>query len=320
VGGAAPDIYNIYSIWAPQLAAAGVLEPLPPEIVALVEENYSPATVAAADQVDGELRGIPTELSIYALIYNKELLRRRASTRPPRPGPSCARRRRPSRRPTTRATSTWAATPTAPAWPRPSTSSTRQMYAAGVAPFAEDGRSTNLASPEAVRILEDQAALFADGITSNAIVVENFSGRGAVGMQIGANWNRAEYAEAFGEDRLDEVVGVAPIPHGRAGGTMLYTFFWPSTPPPTPSPRPGTSSPSSAPRATARRPAPGAAMPAWGALTGNTADLAAMGDMVSEPFTRVGASWPRSRRARAQTQPNVWQAAEASGAARPRAV
>jgi multiple sugar transport system substrate-binding protein len=29
VGGTAPDIVNVYSIWAPQLAAAGALEPPP---------------------------------------------------------------------------------------------------------------------------------------------------------------------------------------------------------------------------------------------------------------------------------------------------
>jgi hypothetical protein len=54
------------------------------------------------------------------------------------------------------------------------------MFAAGVPPFAEDERSTNLASPEAIRILEDQAALFADGITSNATLVDSFPS-GAVG-------------------------------------------------------------------------------------------------------------------------------------------
>lgn len=32
VGGTSPDIYNIYSIWAPQLAAAGTLAELPAEI------------------------------------------------------------------------------------------------------------------------------------------------------------------------------------------------------------------------------------------------------------------------------------------------
>lgn len=304
VGGAAPDIYNIYSIWAPQLAAAGVLEPLPPEIVEMVNAGYSPATVAAAT-IDGELRGIPTELSIYALIYNKELLAAAGYDAPPA---TWAELREVAAAITTTndqgnidvggyayGTSVAEAVHVFYA----------QMYAAGVAPFSEDGRSTNLTTPEAVRILEDQVALFADGITSNAIAVENFSA-GAVGMQIGANWNRAEFAAAFGEDRLNEVVGVAPIPTDGPGGSMLYTFLWAVD-------AASDAKPEawdllaflSAPRDGAPS-CTGAAMAGMGALTGNAADLAAMGDMATEPFTAGFVAVAD----RAQTQPNVWQAAE----------
>ena len=48
VGGTAPDITNVYSIWVPQLAAAGAIEAPPPEIAEWINANYSPATVGAA--------------------------------------------------------------------------------------------------------------------------------------------------------------------------------------------------------------------------------------------------------------------------------
>ena len=61
VGGTAPDIYNIYSIWAPQLVSAGVLEPPPAEVADYITTSYSPATVGAAT-IAGQLWGYPTEV------------------------------------------------------------------------------------------------------------------------------------------------------------------------------------------------------------------------------------------------------------------
>ncbi|RKH92493.1 extracellular solute-binding protein, partial [Corallococcus sp. AB030] len=82
VGGTAPDIYNIYSIWAPQLVGAGVLEPPPQDVLDSIAATYSPATVGAAT-IDGQLWGYPTELSIYALVYNKALLAAAGYDAPP---------------------------------------------------------------------------------------------------------------------------------------------------------------------------------------------------------------------------------------------
>ena len=177
-----------------------------------------------AATVGGQLWGIPTELSIYALIYNKQLLEEAGYSEPPKTWAELREMAQAITRTNDQgnidvggyAYGTSVAEGVHPFY--------AQMFAAGVPPFAEDGRSTNLTSPEAIQILSDQAALFADGITSNAITVDNFASN-AVAMQISANWNKFGWQEAFGEGFAD-TVGVAPVPTDGPGGTMLYSFLW----------------------------------------------------------------------------------------------
>ncbi|MBP1807071.1 ABC transporter substrate-binding protein [Rubellimicrobium aerolatum] len=304
VGGTSPDIYNVYSVWVPQLASAGVLEPPPADIAEFVAANYAPATQGAVT-IGGQLWGIPTELSVYALVYNKALLAEAGYTEPPK---TWAELREIAQKITRvndqgnidvggYAYGTTVAEGVHPFY--------AQMFAAGVPPFAEDGRSTNLTSPEAVRILSDQAALFADGITGNEIVVDNFVSN-AVGMQIAANWNKFGYQEAYGEAFAD-TVGVAPIPTDGPGGTMLYSFLWTVDAASDvkddawallrflSEPREGGLS------------CTGEAMAAMGAFAGSDADLAAM-TATADDFDRAFIA--EVTEGRAVTQPNVWQASE----------
>lgn len=304
VGGTSPDIVNVYSIWVPQLAAAGALEPPPAEVAEWINANYSPATVGAAT-VNGQLWGIPTELSVYALVYNNRLLEEAGFSEPPK---TWAELREIAQAITTvndqgnidragYAYGTSVAEGVHPFY--------AQMFAAGVPPFSDDGRSTNLTSPEAVQILSDQAALFADGITSNATLVDNFPA-GAVGMVIAANWNKFGYQEGFGEQFAD-TVGVAPIPTDGPGGTMLYSFLW------------AVDSTSDAKEESwdllrfLNEPRDGGlsctgeAMAGMGAFAGSNADLAVMTENADD-FDRAFIEEVTS--GRAVTQPNIWQASE----------
>ncbi len=304
VGGTAPDIVNVYSVWVPQLAAAGALEPPPADIVEFIEASYSPATVGAAT-VGGQLWGIPTELSVYALVYNKQLLEAAGYAEPPK---TWAELREVAQAITATndqgniATGGYAYGTSVAEGVHPFYA---QMFAAGVPPFAEDGRSTNLTSPEAVQILSDQAALFADGITSNEIVVDNFASN-AVGMQISANWNKFGWQEAFGEGFAD-TVGVAPIPTDGPGGTMLYSFLWAVD---------STSDVKEDAWALLRYlnepqdgglSCTGQMMQGMGAFAGSNADLAIMTEGADE-FDRAYIEEVTS--GRAVTQPNIWQASE----------
>ncbi|UPH72233.1 sugar ABC transporter substrate-binding protein [Abyssibius alkaniclasticus] len=305
VGGTSPDIYNIYSIWAPQLAAAGTLAEPPADVQDWIRASYGAGSVGAAT-INGTLWGIPTELSVYQLFYNKKILAEAGFDAPP---------------------ATWqelhdmaaAITTTndqgvidrAGYVYGPSVANAvhvyySQMYAAGVPPFADDFRSTNFTSPESIEIVERMGALFAEGITSNTNITDDFAA-GSAAMMIAANWNKAELQEVYG-DEFENTVGIAPIPNnGGPAGTMLYSFLW------------AVDSTSDVQAEswellqwlnTAQEGKPlsctGEMLNNLGALSGNLADLAGMdtGDSFTAPFVAAIESGA------AKSQPNIWQASE----------
>ncbi len=303
VGGTSPDIYNIYSIWAPQLAAAGALEVPPQEVLDFVNANYADGSVGAAT-IDGQLWGIPTELSVYMLTYNKKLLAEAGYDAPPATWDelleiAAAISKRNDQGNLTQAGYVYGTTVANATHPFYS-----QMYSEGVSPFNEDYSATNFTSPEAVAILEGQRALFEQGITGPEMTTDDFPS-GTVGMYIAANWLKSTYQDAFG-DEFEETVGIAPIPSSRDDwGTMLYSFLWAvdstsdvkaeswellqwlNTP------QDGLS-------------CTGQMLNGMGALSGNIADLGMMD--VDDEFSQAYVEAIES--GAAQTQPNVPQAAE----------
>lgn len=306
VGGTSPDIYNIYSIWAPQLARANALDVPPEDIETLIAENYSANTVEAAS-IGGQLYGFPTELSVYNLIYNKKLLAEAGYDAPPTTWAELEEVAAAITQTNDQGNITQAGYVYGPSVANAVHVFYSQMYAAGVAPFADDYSSTNLTSPEAIAILEGQANLFAEGITSNSVSVTDFPS-GSVGMAVMANWQKSNFASAFG-DEFENTVGVAPIPTDGPGGTMFYTFLWAVD---------STSAHKeeswallewlNTAQTEGELSCTGAMLSGLGALTGNTADIAAMGDSVSDFFTAPFVQAVES--GAAVSQPNVMQAAE----------
>ena len=305
VGGTSPDIYNIYSIWAPQLAAAGTLSTPPADIQDWIKGAYGSGTVGAAT-IGGTLWGIPTELSVYDLIYNKKILAEAGFDAPPKTWDELHDMAAKITKKNDQGVIETAGYVYGPSVSNAVHVFYSQMYAAGIAPYSEDGRATNFTSPEAIKILERQAALFSEGITSNTNVADDMAG-GKAGMAIMANWNKYDFQTAFGAE-FENTIGVAPVPNdGGAPGTMLYTFFW------------AVDSTSDAQAEswellkwlnTAQDGKPlsctGDAMNKLGAFSGNLADLAAMDvtDSFSVPFVEAVQSGA------AKTQPNIWQASE----------
>lgn len=223
VGRSPADIYNLYSIWAPQLIGVGALDRPPADVERFVRATYTPATVQAAT-IRGRLWGVPGAVSVYQLVYNRRMLAAAGHSAPPRTwaeleriGGAVTRRNRQGH-------------VVLGGYALGNTTANvahgfyAQMFAAGVPPFTADGRGTNLRSPAAARIVAQQAALFRRGITSHAMTVGNFAGRAAA-MTVLANWQRSALAEAFGA-QFEQEVGVAPIPTDGPGGTMIYSFFW----------------------------------------------------------------------------------------------
>lgn len=306
VAGTPADIYNLYSIWAPQLIGVGALDRPPADIGRFVREAYTPATVQAAS-IGGQLYGVPSAVSVYQLVYNRRILAEAGFRSPPRTwaeleriGAAVTRRNRQGNI----VRGGFAFGPTAA---NVAHVFYAQMYAAGVPPYTPDLRGTNLRSPAAVRIVTQQAALFRHSITSNSVSAGNFSGS-AVAMTVLANWQKSALSTAFGP-RFASDVGVAPIPTDGRGGTMIYSFFW------------GVDAASPSRRQAwdlirwlndARRPGglscTGALLAGMGDLTGQRRDLAAMAPGLTDPFSRgfVAALTAPG----AAPQANVWHAEE----------
>ncbi|TYB83517.1 ABC transporter substrate-binding protein [Maritimibacter fusiformis] len=71
-GASAPTISGIYDLWLPELVRDDLVAPAPDGVASEVRAAW-PDGIAAAAQVGGTLYGIPNEVNVYALNYNKAL-------------------------------------------------------------------------------------------------------------------------------------------------------------------------------------------------------------------------------------------------------
>lgn len=307
VGGTSPDIYNIYSIWAPQLAKAQALAVPPADIVDWVKANYADGTVGAAT-IGGQIYGIPTELSVFQLVYNKKILAEAGYDHPPATWAELEEMGAKVVQKNDQGVITRAGYAFGPTVSNAVHPFYALMYANGMPPFNADYTATNLTSPVAIKVLTDMVELFNKGITSVGNEVKDFAAGGSA-MAIMANWQENSLKSAVTED-FDNTIGVAPIPHdaGTPGGTMLYSFMWAVD-----------SSSKVQPEAWAllkwlNEPKDGGLsctgqmLNGMGALTGSTADTAAMGDALKDAFSTPYVAAVAS--GLAQTQPNNIQEAE----------
>ncbi|HUH76530.1 MAG TPA: extracellular solute-binding protein, partial [Devosia sp.] len=71
-GAGGATIAGIYDAWLPDLVRDSLVVPAPAEVAADVTANW-PAGVVSAASVGGSVYGIPNEIDVYALNYNKRL-------------------------------------------------------------------------------------------------------------------------------------------------------------------------------------------------------------------------------------------------------
>ena len=310
LGGQAPDVYHLYSIWGAQMVDNGVLAEPPEEVASFVEDAYAASTVEAAT-IDGQLWGVPTEVSVYMLISNMELLREAGYEEPPT---TFEELREVAQAVTTRndqgriERAGFAFADSAAGSVHPFYIS---LFSHGQDVYADDFSSTELASAEAVEALSELRSLVADGSTEKAVDGFDFPA-GGIGMIVMANWMEADLRAGFGE-RFDDAVRVSSIPMGEDWRTMQYAFFF------------GVDAQSdvqdeawdlihhvNGPESATAEGGPscmGAMLDDLGALTANAADNAALG----EPGPFKGPFVEALESGRAVTQPNVIQAAEIEG-------
>lgn len=82
-GAGGATIAGIYDAWLPDLAKDKLVAPVPEAIAADTTANW-PAGVIGAASIGGTLYGIPNEIDVYALNYNKKLFEEAGITEAPK--------------------------------------------------------------------------------------------------------------------------------------------------------------------------------------------------------------------------------------------
>ncbi|WP_306048107.1 ABC transporter substrate-binding protein [Oceaniradius stylonematis] len=81
-GSGGPTIASIYDLWLPELVRDELVAPAPESVASEVTSAW-PEGIAAAAAVDGRVYGIPNEINVYALNYNKSLFEAAGIDAPP---------------------------------------------------------------------------------------------------------------------------------------------------------------------------------------------------------------------------------------------
>jgi len=227
-GAGGATIAGIYDAWLPDLAKDQLVAPVPEAIAADVKANW-PAGVIGAASIGGTLYGIPNEIDVYALNYNKKLFEEAGITEAPK---------------------TWDEF-LAAAEKLTDKSKGQQgfglinSWAAGVLhPFSSllvsnggdlvvDGKPTldSEAAKQTFELYEkliksgysDPAMATADANTTGPFLDSFVSGK--TGMIIMANWWESALKAGMGDDFAN--VATAPIPVGPSGDTARsISYSW----------------------------------------------------------------------------------------------
>lgn len=221
--GVAPDIYGIYSLWGVQLVQNGILDAPPAAVVKDVHENYTQVSVAGAT-IDGKIWGIPMEVGNYCLVYNKELLKKKGFTTPPKTWQELVDM---ASKLTVRDKSGvitqygfaflagWESAVVHPYL--------GLLWDVGGEFLSPDFKKCVVNSPEGVQALEAELQLFKTGGTDPAGSVWTFP-QEKVAMMIMASWYEQSLKQGLG-DKYDKVVGVAPVPYIKKPVNAGYTWF-----------------------------------------------------------------------------------------------
>ena len=223
LGGQSPDIYHVYSIWGAQLVENSILAEPPEGITSFVQDNYISNTVDAAS-IQGQLWGIPTEVSNYMLIYNKNLLEEAGYSEPPTTWAELQEVAQAATKTDDSGQITQAGFATGTTTAEVVHPFLTLLYSKGMDLFTEDFSATNLNSPEAIEALQEQVSLYEASAATPSLVVDDFNS-GLVAMDIAPVWLESQLEAAFG-DQFEETVGVAHIPQGEDWRSLQYAFFY----------------------------------------------------------------------------------------------
>lgn len=217
-----PDLYILPAWWLGNLAESGVPAVPPDDIVADVQENYTPGAVEAVTW-DGQVYGVPFENNPTLLIYNAPMLEEAGYDEPPETLDEFLEYAR-------NLTITdddgnvvqygwtqWVGTLNYNYLPFVS-----MLYSCGGEVFNEDNTEATFNSEAGVRVLESQVQMIEDGVFDPELTSTDWY-TGRVAMTILPNWTRF-YLDTY-SDPAD--YRSAPVPHceGEESGAVVYTWF-----------------------------------------------------------------------------------------------
>ncbi|MCX7845576.1 MAG: ABC transporter substrate-binding protein [Dictyoglomaceae bacterium] len=217
------DIYHIYSLWGVQLVRDKILSDPPSNVILDVRKNYHSVAIKGAT-IDGKIRGIPTEIDNYCLIYNKALLRKEGFTEPPKTWEELINMGKKLTKYDARGRITQYGFVFLAGWDSAVVHPYLSLvYSNGGKFLSSDEKRCLLDSREAISALEAEVRLFKEKITDLSGNVFDFP-NGNIAMMIMAPWIENNLKTTMGENYKD--VGVAPIPYLKKPATLLYTWFF----------------------------------------------------------------------------------------------
>jgi multiple sugar transport system substrate-binding protein len=218
------DIYEIYTLWAPQLINAGVLAEPPTDIVNAVKEDFIPQAVGAIT-LNGKVYGIPSEYADYALIYNKQLFAAAGYTEPPKTWDELVTMAKQLTKYNPKGGISQYGFAFLTGWVsgvvHPYLS---LLYSIGGSMFNQDNTRCLLNENLGVEALDAILALFKEGATNGSGNFSTDFPQNTVAMSIEAPWAVDTLRLAYGQN-YDKYVGIAPIPPlGNKYATCAYSW------------------------------------------------------------------------------------------------
>ena len=220
LGGDTPDAIHFYNLWLPEFAGSDLLATPPEDVISDIRQSYPEGTINGASFND-QLWGYPTEVNVWQLLYNKQLLEDAGVTNPPE---TWEEFREAAAAVTEQGTpglvllEGWDSGVVHP-W-------TSLLWSNGGEYVDEDASEALFNSQEGVETLQLQLDMINDGsaITSTLEDADFLNGQGA--MTFMPNFYGADLRA--GMQGGIENVGVAPIPHteGNESTALQYEWLW----------------------------------------------------------------------------------------------
>ena len=218
--GTAADVFTLDSMPAPDLMAAGVMEPLDSYMseAGITAADFYPGLIQAFQQ-GGVTYGLPKDFSTLAMVYDTQAFADAGITTPPANWEELR----------TAAETLLESTGQAPIVFPPSLDRYIAFhYAGGAQILSEDGTQIVIDSPEANAALEYYYGLYTDGLAATFTDVgaewpgDAFA-KGLASIVFEGNW----VIEFLKTNAPDRQVGFAPMPEGPAGpATMAFTVCY----------------------------------------------------------------------------------------------